>query len=73
MITLASNIYLLYILIMMISIYSMFIFTQIGDLGSFSRGQMQKPFEEASFALPMGGLSEIVDTESGIHIILRLA
>jgi NIMA-interacting peptidyl-prolyl cis-trans isomerase 1 len=34
---------------------------------------MQKPFEDASFALPVGGLSEVVDTDSGIHIILRLA
>lgn len=45
----------------------------IGDLGSFTRGQMQKPFEDATFVLSVGGLSNIVDTDSGIHIILRLA
>lgn len=43
-----------------------------GDLGLFGRGAMQKPFEEASFALNVGELSGIVDTDSGIHIILRI-
>lgn len=45
---------------------------QGGDLGMFGRGQMQQSFEEASFALPVGGLSDIVDSDSGIHIILRI-
>lgn len=34
-------------------------------------GQMQKPFEEASFALRTGEMSGPVFTDSGIHIILR--
>lgn len=37
------------------------------------KGQMQKSFEDASFALKVGELSEIVDSDSGIHIILRTA
>ncbi len=44
-----------------------------GDLGDFGRGAMQKPFEEASFALRVGELSGVVDTDSGVHIILRTA
>jgi len=44
-----------------------------GDLGLFGRGQMQKAFENASFALAVQGISGIVDSDSGIHVILRIA
>lgn len=45
---------------------------QGGDLGFFGRGEMQQPFEEVAFALQKGELSEPVETDSGIHIILRI-
>lgn len=44
-----------------------------GDLGIFGRGAMQKPFEDASFALKVGDLSKPVFTDSGIHLIMRTA
>ena len=44
-----------------------------GDLGFFGRKQMQAAFEEASFALQVGELSEPVVTDSGVHLILRTA
>ncbi|ORZ39072.1 peptidyl-prolyl cis-trans isomerase NIMA-interacting 1 [Catenaria anguillulae PL171] len=44
-----------------------------GDLGFFSRGKMQKPFEDAAFALEVGQLSEPVFSDSGVHLILRTA
>ena len=44
-----------------------------GDLGFFERGKMQPPFEAAAFALAVGELSGVVDSPSGLHIILRTA
>jgi NIMA-interacting peptidyl-prolyl cis-trans isomerase 1 len=34
---------------------------------------MQKPFEDATYALQVGEMSGVVDTDSGVHIILRTA
>lgn len=40
-----------------------------GDLGSFGRGEMVPPFEEAAFTLEIGTLSEVVETAFGLHLI----
>lgn len=42
-----------------------------GDLGPFGRGAMQKPFENAAFALNVGEMSDIIETDSGLHLIER--
>lgn len=47
-------------------------FRQAGDLGHFGHGDMQAPFEDASFALKVGEMSSIVDTDSGLHLIYRI-
>jgi len=42
-----------------------------GDLGRFTFGKMQKPFEESAFALKVGEISAPVVSDSGVHLILR--
>ncbi len=39
--------------------------------GFFGHGDMQKEFEQASFALKPGEVSGVVDTASGVHLIER--
>lgn len=40
--------------------------------GFFKPGQMQKEFETVAFSLRPGEMSDIVETQSGLHLILRV-
>ena len=42
-----------------------------GDLGRFGPNKMQKAFEVATRKLQVSEVSGVVDTDSGVHIILR--
>jgi len=45
---------------------------RMGDLGFFPRGKMQPKFEKEAFALDIGRVSDIVDSDSGYHLIMRI-
>lgn len=43
--------------------------SQGGDLGFFGRGMMVPTFEKAAFSLPVGEVSEPVQTQFGWHLV----
>ncbi len=44
-----------------------------GDGYYFTHGEMEKAYEEATFALEENGVSEVVETADGFYVIMRLA
>lgn len=44
-----------------------------GDLGWMSRGQAHPAVEAAAFSLPVGHISDIVESDEGIHVLWRIA
>jgi hypothetical protein len=44
-----------------------------GDLGEFSRGKMDKAFEEVVFKLKVGEISPVFETKYGYHIVKMVA
>lgn len=45
----------------------------VGDLSWVKPGKYGQAFDDAAFALSVGQLSDLVDTDQGIHIVLRSA
>lgn len=44
-----------------------------GDLGWMSKGQAHPSVESAAFSLPVGHISDIVESDEGVHVLWRIA
>lgn len=44
---------------------------RFGSAGKFKRSERVKPFSDAAFALPVNGVSDVVETVYGYHVIRR--
>lgn len=42
-----------------------------GSIGSVERKDLQKPFADAAFELSLNQMSDVVESESGFHLIMR--
>lgn len=42
-----------------------------GKIGNFERNVFPPAFTDATFGMPVGGISEVVETPRGFHVILR--
>lgn len=42
-----------------------------GSLGRFRRGRMVRAFEDAAFDLEVNGISQVIETDFGFHVIQR--
>lgn len=43
-----------------------------GDLGPFKKGVKHRPLEKAAFTLKLGEMSDVIETSSGFHIVLKV-
>jgi len=48
-------------------------FKRGGDLGKFKKESMQKAFAKPAFALKVGELSGVIESDSGFHVVYRVA
>ena len=46
--------------------------TRAGELGVVRRSELQKPFADAAFILDLQQMSDVVETDFGFHLILRV-
>jgi peptidyl-prolyl cis-trans isomerase SurA len=44
-----------------------------GDVGISGRGRLAEAYEQAAYALPVGGIAPVVETDFGFHVIQRIA